>query len=107
MGLHLSTLKARISNRLAREFLGTPLHLAADQPMVSFTFDDVPESAATMGAPMLEDHGGRGTFYVSGGLVNRWSGDWNDMAADASQIVALHRAGHEIHDHTLDHNAAF
>jgi hypothetical protein len=48
MGFQLSALKARISNRLARDFLGTPLHLPSDQPMVSFTIDDVPESAATV-----------------------------------------------------------
>jgi peptidoglycan/xylan/chitin deacetylase (PgdA/CDA1 family) len=106
MGSRLSALKARISNRLARDFLGTPFHLAADQPMVSFTFDDVPESAATTGAPMLEDQGGRGTFYVSGGLVNRWSGDWNENGANAEQIMALHRNGHEIGCHTFTHRAA-
>ena len=105
MGFQLSALKARISNRLARDFLGTPLHLPADQPMVSFIFDDVPESAATVGAPMLEDHGGRGTYYVSGGLVNRWSGDWNENAVNAAQIVALHRNGHEIGCHTFSHRA--
>ena len=37
--------------------------------MVSFTFDDLPKSAVTTGAGMLEAHGARGTFYVSGGLV--------------------------------------
>ena len=105
MGSRLSALKARVSNRLARDFFGTPLHLPADQPMVSFTFDDVPESAATIGAPMLEDHGGRGTFYVSGGLLNRWSGDWNENGASAEQIVALHRGGHEIGCHTFSHRA--
>ena len=54
MGSRISALKARISNRLARNFLGTPLQLPADRPMVSFTFDDVPQSAATVGAPLLE-----------------------------------------------------
>jgi peptidoglycan/xylan/chitin deacetylase (PgdA/CDA1 family) len=99
-------LKARVSNRLARDFFGTPLHLPADQPMVSITFDDVPESAATVGAPMLEDHGGRATFYVSGGLLDRWSDDWNENGANAEQIVALHRNGHEIGCHTFSHCAA-
>lgn len=105
MGSGLSALKARVSNRLARDFLRTPLHLRADQPMVSITFDDVPESAATVGAPMLEDHGGRGTFYVSGGLLDRWSDDWNENGATAEQIVALHRNGHEIGCHTFAHRA--
>src|SRR3954453_1915913 len=96
MGSRLSALKARVSNRLARDFFGTPLHLPADQPMVSFTFDDVPESAATIGAPMLEQQGGRGTFYVSGGLVNRWSGDWNENGANDEQVMRGLRKGHEL-----------
>jgi peptidoglycan/xylan/chitin deacetylase (PgdA/CDA1 family) len=37
--------------------------------MVSFTFDDIPKSAATIGAAILEEYDARGTFYVSGGLV--------------------------------------
>src|SRR3954454_20151403 len=106
MNSRWSAWKARVSNRLARDFLGTPFHLPADQPMVSFTFDDVPESAATTGAAMLQDRGGRGTFYVSGGLVNRWSGDWNENGANAEQIVRLHRNGHEIGCHTFSHRAA-
>ena len=55
--------------------------------MVSFTFDDVPKSAATVGAPMLEEYGARGTFYVAGGLVDRWSGHWTGGSAD--EIVAF------------------
>jgi peptidoglycan/xylan/chitin deacetylase (PgdA/CDA1 family) len=42
--------------------------------MVSFTFDDVPKSAATVGATILEEYGGRATFYVAGSLVSQWSG---------------------------------
>ena len=42
--------------------------------MVSFTFDDVPKCAATVGATILEEYGGRATFYVAGCLVSQWSG---------------------------------
>jgi peptidoglycan/xylan/chitin deacetylase (PgdA/CDA1 family) len=96
--------KARVSNRLARHLHAAPLRLSGTTPMVSFTFDDVPESAASIGAPMLEDHGGRATYYISGGLVGRWSGYWNGIAPD--DIVALHRSGHEIACHTFSHRQA-
>ena len=69
--------------------------------MVSFTFDDVPKSAATVGAPMLEEYGARGTFYVSGGLTDQWSGHW--IGASADDIVGLHRNGHEVACHTFSH----
>ena len=96
--------KARVSNRLARHLHAAPLRLAGTPPMVSFTFDDVPESAASIGAPMLEEYGGRATFYHSGGLVGQWSGYRNGIAPD--DIVALHRSGHKIACHTFSHRQA-
>jgi peptidoglycan/xylan/chitin deacetylase (PgdA/CDA1 family) len=72
--------------------------------MVSFTFDDVPDSAATIGAPILEEYDARGTFYIAGGLVDEWSGNWTGISAD--NIVGLHRKGHEIGCHTFSHTRA-
>jgi peptidoglycan/xylan/chitin deacetylase (PgdA/CDA1 family) len=100
----LSNLRARLSNRLARHLFAAPLQLKSRQPMVSFTFDDIPLSAATVGAPMLEAFGGRGTFYVAGGLVNRRT-DQGD-GVDPDGIVKLRRSGHEIACHTFSHQRA-
>ncbi|MBV8927372.1 MAG: polysaccharide deacetylase family protein [Bradyrhizobium sp.] len=96
-----SAIKARASNRLARHLYATPMVLSGEAPMVSFTFDDIPDSAARAGAPMIEEHGGRATFYVSGGLLNQWSGQW--AAAGADDIIRLHGKGHEIACHTFSH----
>jgi peptidoglycan/xylan/chitin deacetylase (PgdA/CDA1 family) len=99
-----SNFKARVSNRLARHLFAKPLRLAGKQPMVSFTFDDIPVTAATVGAPMLEDFGGRGTFYVAGGLVNRRTDQGDGIDPDG--IVKLRRSGHEIACHTFSHRSA-
>lgn len=96
-----SAFTARVGNRLARHFCAAPHRLPAGNPMVSFTFDDIPDSAASVGAPMLEQYGGRGTFYISGALVGQWSGHWT--GASASGILDLHRSGHEIACHTFSH----
>ncbi|HTO67468.1 MAG TPA: polysaccharide deacetylase family protein [Bradyrhizobium sp.] len=97
----LAAFRARVDNRLARHFR-TKLHrLPAGQPMVSLTFDDIPDSAAEVGAPLVEAHGGRATFYVSGGLLQRWSGHWR--GSDEAGIIALHARGHEIACHTFSH----
>jgi peptidoglycan/xylan/chitin deacetylase (PgdA/CDA1 family) len=96
-----SDLTTRVSNRLARHLGAAPLQLSGTGPMVSFTFDDVPKSAATAGAPMLEEYDARGTFYVSGGLMDQWSGHW--IGASAEDVVGLHRSGHEIGCHTFSH----
>ena len=68
-----SSLKARVGNRLARHLRPQPFKLNNIGPMVSFTFDDAPISAATRGAGMLEEYDARGTFYVAGGLADSWS----------------------------------
>jgi len=99
-----SNFKARVSNRLARHLFAAPLQLNGTQPMVSFTFDDIPVSAATVGAPMLEDYGGRGTFYIAGSLVNRRTDQGDGIDPDG--IVKLRRAGHEIACHTFSHQRA-
>jgi peptidoglycan/xylan/chitin deacetylase (PgdA/CDA1 family) len=96
-----SALKARVSNRLARHLYIAPLRLPGTSPMVSFTFDDVPKSAATVGAAMLEEYNARATFYISGALVDQWSGNWDGVNAD--DIMGLHRRGHELACHTFSH----
>jgi peptidoglycan/xylan/chitin deacetylase (PgdA/CDA1 family) len=90
-----------VSNRLARHFCAAPHRLPAHAPMVSFTFDDAPDSAAGEGASLLEEHGGRGTFYLAGSLIDQPGDHWNGLSNEA--IVRLHRAGHEIACHTFSH----
>jgi peptidoglycan/xylan/chitin deacetylase (PgdA/CDA1 family) len=99
-----SALRARVSNRLARYFFTAPAQLLNKCPMVSFTFDDVPKSAALLGARILDEYNARGTFYVSGSLVDKWSGNWTGISPD--DIVSLHRGGHEVGCHTFSHTRA-
>jgi len=103
-GEHWSQLKARVSNRLARHLCKVPFNLRNVRPMVSFTFDDVPESAATTGVTILDQYDAKATFYVSGGLVGKWSGHWQGISRDG--ILELHRCGHEIACHTFSHLVA-
>jgi peptidoglycan/xylan/chitin deacetylase (PgdA/CDA1 family) len=95
---------ARVSHRLAMHLRVEPFRLRNDTPMVSFTFDDVPKSAATAGAAILEAHGATGTYYVIGNQVGTSSALW-DMV-DGDDIVDLHRRGHEIACHTFSHKRA-
>jgi peptidoglycan/xylan/chitin deacetylase (PgdA/CDA1 family) len=97
----LSALKARISNRLARDWCAAPHQMRNDGPMVSFTFDDIPKSAVTTGGQLLREYGAQGTFYVAGSLADQWSGHWDGFSAD--DIVGLHQEGHEIACHTFSH----
>jgi peptidoglycan/xylan/chitin deacetylase (PgdA/CDA1 family) len=95
---------ARISHRLAMHLRVEPFRLRNATPMVTFTFDDVPKSAATNGAAILEQYGATGTYYVIGAQVGTSSPLW-DMV-DGEDIVDLHRRGHEIACHTFSHKRA-
>ena len=69
--------------------------------MVSFSFDDAPESAALRGAEILEARGLKGTWFISMGLAGQ-DGPMG-VNADAGQIGRLLEAGHEIGCHTFSH----
>lgn len=94
-------LQARFSNRLSRYFCATPFGLRNARPMVSFTFDDFPDSAAAVGVSILDRYDAKATFYVSGSEVGKCADHWRGVAAD--RIVELHRLGHEIACHTFSH----
>ena len=99
-----SEAQAKVSHRLATHVRVDRVRLRNDSPMVTFTFDDLPKSAATTGARILDAHDARGTFYISGGLVGTTSPQWDFVEDD--DIMALHARGHEIGCHTFSHRRA-
>lgn len=96
-----NTLAERISHKVVRAFPGRRIDIAPSRPIVSFSFDDVPVSALENGAAVLERHGVRGTFYVSGGIAGA-THDGHLMLSTAD-YRALHERGHEIGHHTFSH----
>jgi len=70
-------------------------------PIVSFTFDDIPESAFTSGATILDAHGVKGTFYIAGALCGVSNAD--RTLVTARQCLELFSRGHEIGCHTFSH----
>lgn len=96
-----ASLRGKLRRRIARLTHRAPLRLALQRPVVTFTFDDAPESAATRGAQVLEGHGAHGTFYVCTGLFGQ-EGRMGRFA-DADQVAALAGRGHEVACHTAGH----
>lgn len=94
--------RARLSHRLSRHVPTAPLLPPLRGPMVSVTFDDVPDSACGTGAALLDDHGVKGTFYVSRTLLGTATEHWRVAGAEA--LAEIHRRGHEIGCHTHDHS---
>jgi peptidoglycan/xylan/chitin deacetylase (PgdA/CDA1 family) len=89
--------------RAARYVRSKPFAMRNVAPLISFTFDDVPESAYTDGAAILEQHGIRGTFYVAAGTCGIVNPETNWRVIDWEQVRALHDQGHEIGCHTFSH----
>lgn len=97
----IGTLADRIANRLMHTFPGPSVRIAPERPIVSFTFDDAPRSAWEHGAPILEAAGGRGTYYLAGGLIEAGSPELELISPDEAADLAAR--GHELGCHTFSH----
>jgi|HubBroStandDraft_1064217.scaffolds.fasta_scaffold10376_4 peptidoglycan/xylan/chitin deacetylase (PgdA/CDA1 family) len=73
-------------------------------PIVSFTFDDFPRTAYSVGGRILEKAGARGTYYVAAGLMNI-SNDLGDLFV-ADDLHSLVEGGHELGTQTFHHSSA-
>lgn len=71
------------------------------RPRLSISFDDAPTTACTIGAEILQAHGGKATYYISAGLLGL-DGHMGPYA-QWSDVERLHAQGHEIGCHTYDH----
>ena len=77
------------------------LPLSGSGPIVSFTFDDFPQSALHVGGAILKNYGVCGTFYAAMGLMDRFNGLGPQFCRE--DIQTLLRDGHELGSHTFDH----
>ena len=89
-------------NRITAEHLfRRPISIELTKPIVSFTFDDFPHSAATAGAALLESYGAAATYYVSLGLAGmREAAGLMFAGEDVDRVLAN---GHELGCHTFHH----
>jgi peptidoglycan/xylan/chitin deacetylase (PgdA/CDA1 family) len=96
-------LLTRVKRRVARHLPTKPFLMRNGAPIVSFTFDDVPDSAYLNGVPILDGYGVQGTFYIASGTCGAADTYWRVIARD--QVRDLHARGHEIGCHTFSHCA--
>lgn len=94
------SLKGKLRRRAVRLVHRRPAK-ASPGPMVSFSFDDAPLSAATTGAAILQAKGLHGTYFLSAGLAAQPSPMGRMLDADDARRLAA--AGHEIACHTFSH----
>ena len=95
------SLKGKLRRRLVRMQSTRPAPAGPLRPMVSFSFDDAPSSAAQAGAQILQARGVRGTYFVCMGLAGQDGPMGRNL--DAAEVRTLVGAGHEIGCHTFSH----
>ncbi len=92
--------KARRAWTQARRI--APARLSFSEPVLSLCFDDFPASAATIGAPLLERYGARGSFFASSSFAEGESG--SGRCFGLPDLERLRNTGHEIGCHTFTHS---
>ncbi|MFT3996979.1 MAG: polysaccharide deacetylase family protein [Asticcacaulis sp.] len=96
------SLYGKLRRRASKWLYRKPARLSGlKRPLLTFSFDDAPQTAAEAGAQILEARGLRATYFISAGLMGHDS--HFGLYADAGHIRALSGHGHEIACHTLTH----
>jgi peptidoglycan/xylan/chitin deacetylase (PgdA/CDA1 family) len=90
----LHDMLAAAQGHAARYFRTKLFRMQNRAPIVTFTFDGVPDSAFTNGAAILEELGVFGTYYIAAGTCNTNGAHWNVISPE--HVRALHDHGHEI-----------
>lgn len=93
---------ARMGRRLTQYRAAAPLSRQPRRPIISFSFDDFPKSAAETGAAILARHDVRACFYACTGMAGQSDSPCGPLY-DAGDIARLAAAGHEIGAHSASH----
>jgi peptidoglycan/xylan/chitin deacetylase (PgdA/CDA1 family) len=93
--------RGHYTRRTSRVFFRRSFTIRPSAPLVSFTFDDFPKSAWTMGGTILRGFGVRGTYYASFGLMDTTTPSGQMFSIE--DVKSLLQEGHELGCHTFDH----
>lgn len=96
-----SSFPGRIRWRILETFHRRDFNIPGSGPIVSFTFDDFPQSALHAGGSILKSYGACGTYYASMGLMDQDNGLGRQFSA--ADLEILLQDGHELGSHTFDH----
>jgi peptidoglycan/xylan/chitin deacetylase (PgdA/CDA1 family) len=88
-------------------------NIPTDEVLLSFTYDDGFEECYTVIAPLLEKYNTRGAFFINANYIGsdtEYQNGFNDRTLTYTktpmswdQVIDLHKRGHLIGAHTLDH----
>jgi glycosyltransferase involved in cell wall biosynthesis/peptidoglycan/xylan/chitin deacetylase (PgdA/CDA1 family) len=79
-----------------------PFLISSPRPLVSFTFDDFPRSALSVGGAILHRFGLAGTYYASFGIAGKETSSGQIFSTE--DLTSLFEQGHELGCHTFFHS---
>jgi peptidoglycan/xylan/chitin deacetylase (PgdA/CDA1 family) len=91
-------LQAKLVKYLNRHTISIP-----ERPVVSFCFDDFPQSAFDNALPILEAHDWIATWYICGSYMDTVHPNYGPMFTQDA-LNALREKGQDIGCHTFDHS---
>lgn len=100
-GSLLKRLQGKYRRTLSAALCRRPVKMQNTGPLISFTFDDFPQSALEVGGKILRAHGVAGTYYVSLGLLNR--DEPTGRICSSTDLKEVLAQGHELGCHTFGH----
>lgn len=95
------SLRGKLRRRLVRLSHRRAAARGPARGMVTFSFDDAPDSATGLGADLLEAQGVRATYFVAAGLAGTTA--HLGRYADRDEVRRLAARGHEVASHTFSH----
>ena len=97
----MSALINRAERWVANSVFRREIALNRDAGVVSFSFDDAPQSACEAGRDILEEAGCLGTWYIAGGLTDEL--EQGRRCHSVNHLRQLVQSGHHIGCHTFSH----
>lgn len=97
----LERLRGAYLRRASYAFFRNPILINPPRPLISFTFDDFPESAFREGGAILAEFGLSGTYYAALGIAGQDS--VSGRIIGPSELAEVRQAGHELGCHTFGH----
>ena len=92
---------SKIKRAIACLLIQKKIAINLSEPIISFTFDDVPNSALINGEDILSKYGYQGTYYISLGLMDKTTP--NGGYCDPVYLNKIIKNGGELACHTFNH----